>query len=117
MITAGSGHVVVLPYTARPYVNMYSGDFNRGIPLGAVRYNPGAACMEIWDGASWQQFRDDSSVDLSNEAKEVLEWARKKMQEEQRLEHLMALHPGLRDLHDRFEVMLRLVQQDGKASV
>ena len=111
MITAGSSHVVVLPYTARPYVNMYSG----ALILGAVRYNPGAACMEIWDGASWQQFRDDSSVDLSNEAKDVLEWARQKMQEEQRLEHLMAQHPGLRDLHDRFEVMLRLVQQHDTA--
>ena len=50
-------------------------------------------------------------MDLSNETKVTLDWARQKMQEEQRLEQLMAQHPGLRDLHDRFEVMLRLVQQ------
>ena len=107
MITAGSSHVVVMPYTARPYVNMYSGALN----VGAVRYNPSTSCMEVYDGNAWQQYRDDSTVDLSNETKSTLDWARQKMQEEQRLEQLMAQHPGLRDLHDRFEVMLRLVQQ------
>ena len=108
MITAGSTHVVVIPYTARPFVNMYGGALN----VGAVRYNPGSSCMEIWDGTAWQPFRDDSSVDLSNETKATLDWARQKMQEEQRLDQLMALHPGLRDLHERFEVMLRLVQKE-----
>ena len=107
MITAGSSHVVVMPYTARPYVNMYSGALN----VGAVRYNPSTSCMEVYDGNAWQQYRDDSTVDLANETKSTLDWARQKMQEEQRLEQLMAQHPGLRDLHDRFEVMLRLVQQ------
>ena len=107
MITAGSSHVVVMPYTAKPYVNVYSGALN----VGAVRYNPSSSCMEVWDGTAWQQYRDDSTVDLANETKATLDWARQKMQEEQRLEQLMAQHPGLRDLHERFEVMLRLVQQ------
>ena len=106
MITAGSSHVVVMPYTAKPYVNMYSGALN----VGAVRYNPSSSLMEVYDGNSWQQFRDDSTVDLANETKATLDWARQKMQEEQRLKQLMEQHPGLKDLHERFEVMLALVQ-------
>ena len=107
MVTSGSSHIVVFPMNQRPYVNMYNGQLN----VGAVRYNPGSSLLEVYDGTSWQQYRDDSTVDLANETKSTLDWARQKMQEEQRLEQLMAQHPGLRDLHERFEVMLRLVQQ------
>ena len=85
---------------------MYSGALN----VGAVRYNPSSSLMEVYDGNSWQQFRDDSTVDLANETKATLDWARQKMLEEQNLKQLMEQHPGLKDLHERFEVMLALVQ-------
>ena len=108
MITAGSSHVVVMPYTARPYVNMYSGALN----VGAVRYNPSISCMEVYDGNAWQQYRDDSTVDLANETKATLDWARQKMLEEQNLKQLMERHPGLKDAHEKFEIMRILVTEE-----
>ena len=108
MITAGSSHVVVMPYTAKPYVNMYSGALN----VGAVRYNPSSSLMEVYDGTNWQQLRDDSTVDLANETKAILDWARKKMLEEQNLKQLMERHPGLKDAHEKFEIMRILVTEE-----
>jgi hypothetical protein len=89
-----------------PYINTYSGNLN----IGQLRYNPQTLSLEVYDGLAWQRYPSTSQVDLTQEAQETLMWARNKMLEEQRIESLMAQHPGLRDLHERFQVMLALVQ-------
>jgi hypothetical protein len=108
MLTSGSSWVNVATTGSNPHINAYSSQ-----PLmGAVRWNPGTSCLEIYDGSTWHMKRDDAVIDLSSEAKELLEWARTRRREEQHLESLMAQHPGLRDLHERFRVMLALVQKE-----
>jgi hypothetical protein len=108
MVTSGSSHIVVFPMSQRPFVNMYNGQLN----VGAVRYNPGSSLLEVYDGTSWQQYRDDSTVDLANETKVTLDWARQKMLEEQNLKQLMERHPGLKDAHEKFEIMRILVTEE-----
>jgi hypothetical protein len=40
-----------------------------------------------------------------------MDWSIKKMEEESRLQSLMARHPGLKELNDKFEMMKVLCQQ------
>lgn len=92
----------------RPY-----GNYGANPGAGMVRYNIHLSCLEVTDGMNWHQYRPRATVELSPEAQNALSWASAKMQEERRLEDLMSQHPGLRDLHERFRVMLALVQKSG----
>ena len=98
----------VIPSATTPYINSYSGQPGAGM----VRWNNNNNCLEITDGMSWHQYRPSATIDLSSDAQNALAWAYAKMQEEAQLEQLMDQHPGLKDCHDRFQVMLRLVQRE-----
>ena len=79
-------------YSSLP--NVYSNPNN---PLqGAVRYMTNR--FEVFDGTSWMPVSPGwPSVSLSNEAIDILNWAKKKIAEEQRLLELAKTHPGVAD--------------------
>lgn len=79
---------------------------------GMTRYNTSTQNLEVYDGNAWLTITNDSSVSLDNSTMEVIDWARKKMLEEQRLEQLMKQHPGLRDTYEKFEIMKALCSND-----
>jgi len=110
MLTAGSVWVTVGHTGTTPYFNIQ----NNQLLLGQVRWNPNLQCLEVYDGTVWHPKRDVTTVDLSSEAKELMEWIRVRRQREQQIDELVASHPALRDLHEQFEMMLKLVQQDEK---
>ena len=61
------------------YINNYSG--SQGV--GNMRYNTSSQRMEVFDGNNWQQLNMGSvSVGLNHEAESLLDWARKKRDEE-----------------------------------
>jgi hypothetical protein len=94
----------------RPYINTTQ-------PIaGMVRYNnTNGGCMEVYDGSTWQPIANGSvDIDLNENAKRILEWAEEKMHEEKKLQELLARHPGLKDLHDKFEMMKILCQEEEK---
>jgi hypothetical protein len=79
---------------------------------GLLRYNYNSSDVEVYNGMSWHTLGGDTSINFSKETVEVLEWARTKMQEEVKLRSLMAQHPGLKDLNDKFEMIKVLCQQE-----
>lgn len=82
---------------------------------GMVRYNSNVygGALEVYDGNMWQQIGNGSvNVDLNENVKQTIVWAEKKMQEEVELKEMMERHPGLRDLHDKFEMMKVLCQEE-----
>ena len=80
---------------------------------GQVRYNTMGQCLEIFDGNAWQTwYTSTANVGLTPEAEEIVDWAKNKMQEEQRLLALMEQHPGLKDLHEKLEIMKALVTKE-----
>ena len=83
---------------------------------GMVRYNSGSAILEVYDGNAWLALSGSADVGLSPEAQQVLDWAYKKMKEDEQLEMLIEKHPGLKDLHEKFTVMKALVAEDDKKS-
>lgn len=75
--------------TNHPYINMSTPS------AGMMRYNGNSATIEIYDGSYWQLCNSFQEINLSNQANEILEWGRKKMQEEQLRTLLASTHPAV----------------------
>ena len=78
-ITPSGRYITVSGSNASTYVNGYSGA--QGV--GNMRYNTSTQNMEVFDGNSWMTLSMDyTSVGLNSEAESLLDWARKKRDEE-----------------------------------
>ena len=94
------------------YINHYGGA--QGV--GNLRFNTANQNMEIWDGSNWiVMATSHATVGLDAEAVELLDWARAKRAQEQRIKQLAQQHPGIQDLQQKLEVMIALVNQDSVA--
>lgn len=78
-ITPIGRYITVSGGNSNTYINSYSG--LQGV--GNMRYNTSNQCMEVFDGNSWITIAMDyASVGLNSEAESLLDWARKKRDEE-----------------------------------
>jgi hypothetical protein len=79
-----------------------------------MRYNPNGNNIEVFDGSAWvTMYSSSATVDLSGEAISLLEWARKKRNEEFERERLAETNPTIRDLLEQLkqkEEQLSIVQ-------
>jgi hypothetical protein len=98
-------------YSTSPFItvsggtpqNTYIGHSN-GPGVGNMRYNPNGNNIEVFDGSSWiMMYSNTASVDLSGEAVSLLEWARKKRNEELELARLAETNPTIKDLMDQIK--------------
>lgn len=94
---SGGQHINVMGgSTSYPYVSMSNPS------AGMVRYNGNSSSLEVYDGSSWLTFSSNStSIDLSGDAKELLEWARAKRAEEDYLKREADKNPTIKDLLDQ----------------
>ena len=60
-----------------------------------LRYNTNMNSVEVYDGQSWKEASAYASIALTGEAEMLLDWARKKRDEEIRLETLADNHPAI----------------------
>jgi hypothetical protein len=113
-----SGKYVTVAGGTAPSLNVY---YTNAAPqssgahgfAGQVRYSTIGQCLEIFDGNTWHPcYTSTANVGLTPEAEEIVDWAKNKMQEEQRLLALMEQHPGLKDLHEKLEIMKALVTKE-----
>ena len=92
-ITGGQYIDVMGGSTSYPYVNMSNPS------AGMMRYNGNNQNFEVYDGSSWMTISGNySNVDLNNDAKELLEWARIKRAEENYLKNEAERNPTIKDL-------------------
>ena len=78
--------------SANNYINSYSGA--QGV--GNLRFNTSNQTMEVYDGNIWTALAMGSaSIGLNLEAEELLDWARKKRDEEIKLSALAETHPAV----------------------
>ena len=85
---------------------------------GMLRYNTNMQCMEVYDGQGWQSiYTAHPTVELAPASREALEWAMRKQQEERKLKDLMDRHPGLKELHDKLEMMKILCTEEDEKNV
>ena len=64
-----------------------------------MRYNTSLQKMEVFDGVTWITLSTTvASVGLSGEAESLLDWARKKREEEEEIERLAKENVAINDL-------------------
>jgi hypothetical protein len=91
------------------YINHQSGLQS----VGNVRYNTVSNVFEVFDGNMWMQMSvANAQIGLTPEAEGILDWARAKMAQEERIQKLATEHPGIRDLKEKLDIMLALVDKD-----
>jgi hypothetical protein len=110
-ITAGTGIVVSGMYTNIPYISPGS------TGAGMVRWNSNMQCFEINDGSIWLQMAMAMpTIELTQEVQSVITWARQKMVEDARLSGLIDQHPGIRDLKEKLDIMVALVNKENQTT-
>lgn len=108
-ITHGAHLTVSNGFPSRPYINMSNAS------AGMVRYNGNTSNLEVYDGSSWMTVSNATPhIDLTETARETINWAYEKMSQERKLKELMNRHPGLKELHDKFEMLKLLCEQEEK---
>lgn len=85
--------------SSSPYINVGSTNYpyvNMSTPsAGLLRYNGSSSCIEVYDGTYWQSINTFQDINLTPFAKEILDWAYSKMQEEKVRESLAKTHPAI----------------------
>ena len=87
-------------------------DPNSNNPMaGMLRvYN---SSLQVFDGQNWSTWGPSyPSIGLDADTCELLKWCKQQRESQARLEALMQKHPGLQDLHDKFEVMRLLCERE-----
>jgi hypothetical protein len=91
---------------------------------GMVRYNSNSQNLEVYDGVAWITYAGSySSVGLTPDAETLLDWAKEKKAEEQRLKELSEKSPAIKDLvdqmnntlanfHDKIAIVEALLQKE-----
>ena len=75
-------------YSSTPYVN------NSNTSAGMVRYNN--SNLEVYDGASWLVIGGNvASVGMNSAAEAAIDWAMRKMAEEDTIKALAEKHPAV----------------------
>jgi hypothetical protein len=91
----------------------YIGNFN-GTGVGNMRYNPNSQNIEVYDGNTWIILSaHHANINLNDEAVSLLEWARKKRNEELEMERLAETNSTIKDLVTQIkekEEQIRIVQ-------
>jgi hypothetical protein len=79
-----------------------------------MRYNPNNQNIEVYDGSTWIILSaHHANINLSDEAVSLLEWARKKRNEELERERLAETSPAIKDLVNQIkdkEEQIKIVQ-------
>jgi hypothetical protein len=101
------------------YVNNYSG----GQGVGNMRYNTSTQNVEVYDGSTWIQLSMSyATVDLSYDAQQLLEWARKEQRRQMERESRIKENPALQKAYEaiqraeeNFELIYKFVEHDNDA--
>lgn len=103
---SGSGHIEVHSNRDHQYISPASGTM-----AGIIRYANGM--YEVYDGQSWRSMGNNyATITLSKAASSAIEWATRKMAEEDRINKLSDRYPEVRSLKERLDILVALI--DGK---
>lgn len=87
-----------------PYTNYQTPSSGAQSFAGNVRYNANSQCLEIFDGNVWNQWvGSNATIRLTDEAEDVLNWAREKQHQEREIERLAASNPAVKDLVEQIK--------------
>jgi hypothetical protein len=110
-ITASGRYIQVSGGNASTYINGNHGA--QGV--GNMRYNTSNQQMEVYDGNTWIMINmDHASVGLNSEGESLLDWARKKRDEELAWESLAKDNQAVKIALDKLEQAKRQLDVTAK---
>lgn len=85
---------------------------------GQVRWNGNLKVFEVCDNGSGAWYKIDNSVELSCDPQthQILEWAKKKMVEDERIEKLAKEYPAVKDAKEKLDIIIKLVQDENSST-
>jgi hypothetical protein len=100
----------------------YIGNYSNAPGVGNMRYNPNNQNIEVFDGSTWIILSaHHANINLSDDAVSLLEWARKKRDEELTLQRLAESSPVIKDLvnqikdkQEQISVVKALIKEEVK---
>ena len=114
--------------SSSPYITVQGGqpgstyinNFGGAQGVGNMRYNTSSQTMEVYDGNNWQQLgMSYATVDLSYDAQQLLEWARKEQRKQMERESKIQSNPALRKAYEaiqraeeNFDLIYKFVEHD-----
>lgn len=97
-ISSGAGLSVSGGSFSTPYINMGT------MSAGMVRYNGNNQNFEIYDGSTWMPMPSNYvSIEFDTDTRSIIEWARKKRNEEIERDRLAQTNPAIKDLIKQIE--------------
>ena len=100
----------------------YIGNYGNAPGIGNMRYNPNSQNIEVFDGTNWVIIQSNHAyISLDAQAVSLLEWARKKRDEEYEMERLAESSPVIKDLinqvkekQEQIKVVQTLIKEEVK---
>ena len=79
---------------------------------GQVRWNGHTKEFEVCDNQSGNWYRINPEIELRSdpELSEVLQWAKKRMEFEKKVEKLASQYPAVKDAKEKLEIIIKLVE-------
>lgn len=85
---------------------------------GMIRWNPNTNQLEVNDGNIWIKFSETvPEIGLTDEAEEIMDWAREKMREEQRIKELCQRYPALQKAKDNYDLILNIIKDENENQI
>ena len=119
-IMSSGRYMQVTNTSSSTYINGFSG--LQGV--GNMRYNTSSQNMEVFDGNNWVMLNMSiPSIGLNSDAESLLDWARKKRDEEFEIQELAKTHPSIKDLvndienkKDQIKMIKTLIKSPGHSA-
>ena len=88
--------------------------------VGNLRFNTNTQTMEVYDGNMWRPLNvNNPRLGLTPDAEAILDWARKKRDEEIEIDLLAAANPTIKDLleqikekEDQIQMVMNLIKKE-----
>jgi hypothetical protein len=111
-IIPGTGLVTTGGSSMQPYISPGSQS------AGILRYNTNLKNIEVYDGVSWLALSSShTQISLDGPTQEAVQWVRRRMEQEKRLEELARQHPAVADAaaavaqaQEQLDIVTALVQ-------
>lgn len=110
--------MIKIQQSSYPLVWQIDNSYSLPSTTGQVRWNGNTKCFEVCDNnnssynGGWM--RIDNTVQLSSDPQiqSVLEWAKKKMTEDAKIEQLAKEYPAVKDAREKLDIIIKLVQDE-----
>ena len=81
---------------------------------GQVRWNGHSKEFEVCDNNSGNWYRINPEVELGcdSELADVIQWAKKKMEYEKKIDKLVREYPAVKDAKEKLDIILKLVEDE-----